>query len=83
MKCNICNSINNLVSDHNHATGRIRGLLCQLCNSWLGVYESNLRKKKRNGRGKYKQWVLKYESRIENHLQTITDSFYKKRFYKG
>lgn len=27
--------------DHNHKTGKVRGLLCSACNSTLGWYENN------------------------------------------
>ena len=27
--------------DHNHKTGKIRGLLCHRCNLWLGVFENS------------------------------------------
>jgi hypothetical protein len=26
--------------DHNHETGKVRGIICRRCNSWLGKYEN-------------------------------------------
>jgi len=45
-RCAICKLPNSyfkksLAVDHNHKTGKIRGLLCQLCNAFLGRIESN------------------------------------------
>lgn len=34
--CEICGTITNLVVDHCHADGKIRGLLCSKCNVALG-----------------------------------------------
>lgn len=41
-KCAICGKqqrIQRLTRDHDHLTGRIRGLLCMRCNKALGAYE--------------------------------------------
>ena len=43
-RCAICNSLPNkqhLSVDHDHATGQIRGLLCQSCNRMLGYGQDN------------------------------------------
>ena len=35
--CHLCKARPGVSIDHNHDTGRVRGLLCQGCNSALGV----------------------------------------------
>jgi hypothetical protein len=67
--CEICStSEGRLVRDHNHSTGMIRGMLCNHCNCWLGVYEANLNRERQRGKSKYKVWVIKYESIIKSYL---------------
>lgn len=41
-KCAICNTefIKRPHIDHDHITGKIRGLLCSVCNTGLGIYEN-------------------------------------------
>lgn len=42
-QCAICgDAIEDLVVDHNHNTGAVRGLLCRSCNSGLGLFKDNL-----------------------------------------
>lgn len=43
-KCAICDQKekNDLSVDHNHITGEIRGLLCQMCNKALGLFKTDL-----------------------------------------
>lgn len=38
-QCALCPSTNDLVVDHCHKTGRIRGVLCRMCNLRLGHLE--------------------------------------------
>lgn len=40
--CSICSSVGELVIDHNHATGVIRGLLCRQCNVSIGLLKENV-----------------------------------------
>lgn len=40
-RCWICNEITNLFVDHNHSSGRIRGMLCASCNTFLGRIEKH------------------------------------------
>jgi hypothetical protein len=35
--CAVCGTMEKLRIDHNHATGKTRGVLCQSCNSALGM----------------------------------------------
>lgn len=43
-RCGICNDLpttRKLVVDHDHKTKRVRGLLCNLCNAFLGKVEKD------------------------------------------
>jgi Autographiviridae endonuclease VII len=41
-KCAICRRKRNLVVDHNHTTGVVRGLICQPCNMGIGGLEDDV-----------------------------------------
>lgn len=42
-ECKICHAWQPLLRiDHNHKTGKIRGLLCNECNIGLGVFEEDI-----------------------------------------
>lgn len=60
--CAICLSINpsgrRLHIDHNHKTGRVRGLLCYRCNAAIGYARED-----RNIISEIFRYLLKYESR--------------------
>lgn len=44
-KCEICKGLvehGSVNIDHCHTTGKVRGLLCHLCNKGLGAFKDNL-----------------------------------------
>lgn len=51
--CEVCGSTKNLCIDHNHITGKVRGVLCSRCNSALDLL------------GDSKEVILKLASYIE------------------
>ena len=68
--CEICESTDRrMVRDHNHVNGMIRGILCDQCNSWIGVYEYNIRENADEGKKRYKDWLSKYRVIIIAYLQ--------------
>jgi hypothetical protein len=40
-KCAICGEEKPLIVDHNHATGKVRGLLCYSCNTAIGLLKDD------------------------------------------
>ena len=40
-KCEVCGELNNIHIDHNHLTGKFRGVLCNTCNTSLGLLKED------------------------------------------
>ena len=40
-RCAVCSADGELVVDHHHATGAVRGLLCRPCNAGIGMLGDN------------------------------------------
>lgn len=65
--CELCGKLNLrgrdkfLHIDHNHITGKIRGLLCHICNTQLGRYEKT---KNHCKKVLFEAYLKKYEEKI-------------------
>ncbi len=68
--CNICGGLSELVRDHDHKTGFIRGILCQTCNIWLGFFEHKTCP--RRHRADYNAWTALFAHKIQAHLKSNT-----------
>lgn len=40
-KCAICETETQLCVDHNHTSGKVRGLICRKCNAGLGLFKDS------------------------------------------
>lgn len=74
-KCKICSGksgSNRLVTDHCHTTGVVRGVLCERCNSWLGVIEG----------GRDTETRIKYIQKLEAQtgIRALNFMFYLDNF---
>jgi CRISPR/Cas system-associated protein Cas10 (large subunit of type III CRISPR-Cas system) len=82
--CNICGKLpaetatKRLVRDHSHSTGFIRGMLCDLCNAYVGIFESIKLKHKSKKRKPYRNWLYTYLNRVRYHLTCNTGVLYCK-----
>ena len=80
-QCEICSTIetigSKLVRDHNHSTGRLRGMLCSSCNARIGHYETGVLFDR--FRKSYEHWLELYSNKIKEYLEKpLTDVVYSK-----
>jgi hypothetical protein len=86
--CNICGRLpfetetKRLCVDHNHVTNCIRGWLCDLCNNYVYIYESNNENAKKNYN--YLFWFARYNRRIISHVESqfVTAYYHRKQWVK-
>lgn len=67
-KCAICKTkieLNTAHLDHNHKSGKIRGVLCQSCNLKLGIIEASKRNIIEKG---FKEKAIYYTENIKYNL---------------
>lgn len=68
-RCEICGVSGYVVRDHNHATGMIRGLLCDPCNGRIAAYERDLgRSRRRKHKREFLLWFYAHHRAILTHL---------------
>ncbi|WP_421993993.1 endonuclease domain-containing protein [Roseococcus sp.] len=57
-----------LVAGHCHKTGYVRGLICERCNSWLGILES---KRQEGAKKKYLDRIKRRYGIPESALKSL------------
>ena len=78
-ECSLCKSKERLVRDHCHDSGFIRGILCDLCNTYLGLLESD-GKRDFPWKGKHRKWLRKVgRENIDEYLSSQTEYLYRSR----
>lgn len=55
-RCAICKRHVKLVVDHDHVTGKFRGMLCNKCNKGLGLFEDSI------------QFLVMAQMYLEDHI---------------
>ncbi len=63
-KCEICQKECKFCIDHDHKTGKVRGLLCDKCNKGIGYFEDSVKKL-----NSARQYLMRIGS--DEHLMSI------------